>query len=203
MVKKLKKKVKAQDGEAGPGTKESEPSGTKANEDVKPSAATKVLQPEPEPVDEDFDIFADAGEYTGLDLGDDGDGDSDAEEGAVKEDTERQRDEELVAPRKWFNDDEQLVTPEVPEDNAKGKSHSSTSEPALVTSREPDEPEEGEEPEDAPMRLVPLASSSVPSIRDILVADEEEERQEKRRAKKEKKKGLLTDAAKVDRDYQR
>ena len=53
------------------------------------------------------------------------------------------------------------------------------------------------------MRLAPLASSAVPSIRDLLAMDQEEEKREKRKAKKEKRKGQLTDAAKVDRDYQR
>ena len=69
------------------------------------------------------------------------------------------------------------------------------------------------------MRLQPLASSAMPSIRDMLAMSEEAEKAELRKARKEKRKrggggeggggggGEKKDAAnlkaKVDRDYQR
>ena len=60
------------------------------------------------------------------------------------------------------------------------------------------------------MRLQPLSSSALPSIRDFLAMDEAAEAVEKRRKRKEKKKsgggsGAGTKSAedKVNRDYQR
>ncbi len=65
--------------------------------------------------------------------------------------------------------------------------------------------------EERPMRLQPLSSSVVPSIKDLLAASDEVEKAVKRKARKEKKKapGGAGDSiekdtkAKVDRDYQR
>ena len=83
---------------------------------------------------------------------------------------------------------------------------------------EPDEEEEeGEMEEERPMRLQPLASSAMPSIKDLLAMDDAMEKEDKRRARKEKKKkgggggasgggGVPSEKdtkAKVDRDYQR
>ena len=45
-----------------------------------------------------------------------------------------------------------------------------------------------QEEEEQPMRLQPLASSTVPSIREILAADQTAEKEEARKARKEKKK---------------
>ena len=70
-----------------------------------------------------------------------------------------------------------------------------------------------EEEEERPMRLQPLASSAMPSIKDMLAMSEEAEKAEKRRLRKEKKKsggggggGGTSEKdtkAKIDRDYQR
>ncbi|KAI0705234.1 RED-like protein N-terminal region-domain-containing protein [Cytidiella melzeri] len=161
----------------------------------------KPADPQPPQMEEDFDIFAGAGEYTGLDLGDEeADEDSGAEPGAIVDDT-RADAVDSIPRRKWFDtEDEPAPSTEPHQDRSKSQPVEALSHPIGI----PDEPEEGEEPdEDTPIRLAPLASSAVPSIRDILAADQEEEKQEKRRARKEKKKGNLSAAGKVDRDYQR
>ncbi|KAI0687988.1 RED-like protein N-terminal region-domain-containing protein [Cytidiella melzeri] len=151
---------------------------------------------QPPQMEEDFDIFAGAGEYTGLDLGDEeADEDSGAEPGAIVDDT-RADAVDSIPRRKWFDtEDEPAPSTEPHQDRSKSQPVEALSHPIGI----PDEPEEGEEPdEDTPIRLAPLASSAVPSIRDILAADQEEEKQEKRRARKEKKKGNLSAAGKVD-----
>ena len=56
------------------------------------------------------------------------------------------------------------------------------------------------------MRLQPLASSTVPSIREILAADQAAEKEEARKARKEKKKkgkGEMSEEAKINRDLQK
>lgn len=173
---------------------------TQANGE-KPLTATSSRPAESEPVDEDFDIFAGAGEYTGLDLGDDdGDAESDTEPGAIADTAEPA--ESTAVQRKWFDTNEEPSTNTHAEPSASNpKSPSPTPTPRPPSHSQ--EPEEGEEPEESLTRLMPLSSSM--SIRDILAADAEEEKAEKRRARKEKKKkgGDLDAAGKVDRDYQR
>ncbi|KAI0083950.1 RED-like protein N-terminal region-domain-containing protein [Irpex rosettiformis] len=168
--------------------------------DAKPPApiATKLAEPEPESIDEDFDIFAGAGEYTGLDLGDDdGDAESETEPGVIADDAESM--EPIIPQAKWFETEEEPSRSKSRSPPPSREAHRLPSQPP----HGPGEPEEGEEPEEEPaMRLVPLSTSM--SVRDILAADEEEEKAEKRRARKEKKKkGELSTAGKVDRDYQR
>ena len=68
-----------------------------------------------------------------------------------------------------------------------------------------------EEEEERPVRLQPLASSAMPSIKEMLAMSEEMEKAEKRKARKEKRKGggggggpsEKDTKAKLDRDYQR
>ena len=73
----------------------------------------------------------------------------------------------------------------------------------------PSEPEDGEEEEERPVRLQPLASSAIPSIRDLLEMDASSGKGGKRVAKKGKKKEKTAggeggvDKNKIDRDYQR
>lgn len=137
--------------------------------------------PEPEPLDGEFDIFAGAGEYTGVDLGDD-----DESEGEISE-TEGKRARTSATPdadappsRHWFETEEEKA-----QRTSASPPRSKSSPPEMI----PEEREEGEEEEEeAPARLAALASSSIPSIRDFLAMDAEAEKAEKRRAKKEKKK---------------
>ncbi|KAH9967233.1 hypothetical protein BC827DRAFT_1373484 [Russula dissimulans] len=127
--------------------------------------------------EEDFDIFADAGEYKGLEFGSD-DG----------SETDHQRPhhpgpsvtlaEDVPAPPGggWF-DDEAQPEPKVP--------------PPLPPAEKPTSvPEATAEAEEEQLaRLAPLTSSAMPSIRDFLAMDEAVEKEEKRKARKEKRKG--------------
>lgn len=161
------------------------------------SQAPKIVapaEPEPEPSDDDTDIFAGVGEYTGVDLGDDSDED-------INEDKADVRDETPDPPPlkgKWIEVDEPgapaPARPTSPEQAASGP-------PPPRRSASP-EREDGEAEEQF-TRLAPLASSAIPSIKELLAMDDEVEKKEKRKARKEKKKGNLTAEGKVDRDYQR
>lgn len=135
--------------------------------------------PEPEAEGEDFDIFAEAGEYKGMDLESDDSNDEEPEKSRHKSPRqEPQAESAIVPPRKgWFEDaagpkPEKLPTPGPAE------------QPPL-----PEPPAEVEAEEEKGGRLAPLNSSAMPSIRDFLAMDEAEEKAEKRRARKEKKKG--------------
>ncbi|KAI0358033.1 hypothetical protein OH77DRAFT_1449566 [Trametes cingulata] len=181
--------------------------------------------PEPEPIDEDFDIFADAGEYTGVDLGDESD-ESDADRPARSGGEEGEvPDSGAPPPRKWLatSDDERESSRAIsqpparstrsPSRSASPQRRAGASQKAPVV--EDAEMEEGEEEEERPVRLQPLASSALPSIKDLLAMSEEAEKAEKRRLRKEKKKaggggggggGAPSEKdtkAKVERDYQR
>jgi len=170
--------------------------------------------PDPEPADEVFDIFADAGDYEGVNFDDDDDDDDDknAERKAPPE-VAIPPEEELdqPPPRKWFDDDELPPpppehSPTVPADS-KGKGKAGNR-----ASQGPSDNEEGEleaEP-DKPMRLAPLASSSLPSIRDVLAVDSALDEKDKRKARKEKRKAggggegkKVSAEAKLNRDYQK
>ncbi|KAI8996507.1 RED-like protein N-terminal region-domain-containing protein [Trametes punicea] len=202
--------------EAGPSRSTAEP----------PPAAV----PHPEPPDEDFDIFADAGEYTGVDIGDISDeSDEDRSESpGTKHEGREEADilgQDAPPPRKWLatSDDEHessrgISQPPPPARSVSGKSQSRSVSPqrraaSVHKSPVPAEDGEAEDDEERPMRLQPLASSAVPSIKDLLAMSEEAEKAEKRRARKEKKKAGLGGGggagaekdtkAKVERDYQR
>ncbi|OCH96311.1 hypothetical protein OBBRIDRAFT_232289 [Obba rivulosa] len=161
----------------------------------------KPLEPEPAPPDEDFDIFADAGEYTGVELGDD-DEDSESDQGQRGEKEEREQGEIPPAAQavraRWIDVEEDERA-----SSAKAGSVPPTRTPEPTKSLSP-RPVEGEE-EEQPMRLQPLASSAIPSIRDLLEADKAADKSQKWRERKEKKKqdkGKV-DKEKVDRDYKR
>ncbi|THH16968.1 hypothetical protein EW146_g3764 [Bondarzewia mesenterica] len=160
-------------------------------------------QPEPEPMDEVFDIFAGAGEYEGIDLGDD-DEDS-AEDGEEKPPRDRSpaaREAlttaipESARRRKWFDEPE----PEQPGPSTSTAGPAESSTKSKSRSPPPPDVEEGEEEEVT--RLMPLASSAVPSIKELLAMDEAVEKGKKRKARKEKK-GKGGGGDKLDRDYQR
>ncbi|KIJ55340.1 hypothetical protein M422DRAFT_774401 [Sphaerobolus stellatus SS14] len=156
-----------------------------------------------EPLDNEFDIFADAEEYKGLELEDEDeveDAKIKATESARKPSPEPGEVPQTLPPRKWFDDPEE-------EKMASGSGLSIANRKSSSPSPENAVPEDEEEP-DLPMKLVPLASSAVPSIRDLLAMDQQAELEAKRKAKKEKKKkdgakNELSESAKIDRDYQK
>ncbi|KAG8892872.1 hypothetical protein FRC00_011366 [Tulasnella sp. 408] len=123
--------------------------------------------------DEDIDIFAGVGDYEGVDLGDD------SEDDKPRPARKGENDEPSVSgpPKRvnWFGEEE----PEPPVVLSKPKPPTPPPAP---------EKEEGEEEEDKPVRLAPLASSSIHDIKSFLDVDKALEKEEKRKARKEKKK---------------
>ncbi|KAI0675707.1 RED-like protein N-terminal region-domain-containing protein [Trametes maxima] len=205
---------------AGPSNAEKGEQAEAGPSSAAPPPNLPVPPPEPEPIDEDFDIFADAGEYTGVDLGDDSDeNDGEGERPGVSAGAgaDEREDGEVQGPRrKWLatSDDEReparAITPAARATRSLSPEHRTggSHRPRGVEEGEMDE--EGEEEEERPMRLQPLASSALPSIRDLLAMSDDVEKAEKRRARKEKNKaggggapGEKETKAKVERDYQR
>ncbi|KAI0924909.1 hypothetical protein AcW2_005645 [Taiwanofungus camphoratus] len=173
-----------------------------------------AIEPEPEQFEENFDIFADAGEYTGIDLGDDEDLEGNDEGEKVLED---EIEDAPPTGGKWFATEEAGrdsspapgALPPAPANSAQSKSSRS---PPPVQGRSPPQilaREEDQEEDEVPMRLQPLASSALPSIRDLLAMDSAADKVDKRRARKEKNKDKRgagdgkVDKNKLDRDYQR
>jgi IK cytokine len=155
--------------------------------------ASATAESEPEPIPEDFDIFADAGDYEGIDLGDDDDDDKGPIQapGSPKEPS-------MIPRKRWFETDEDQRPQPDTSKTAESKAHS------------PPPPTSDEEDSEQPTRLVPLQTSAIPSIRDLLAMDGAQDKRKKRKDKKkggkdvnpeEKKK--VTAEAKVDRDYKR
>ncbi|KAK2463538.1 hypothetical protein APHAL10511_004289 [Amanita phalloides] len=142
---------------------------------------TQAQEQEPEPFPEEFDIFADVGEYEGLDLG-----------GEVEGDTKQAVHEgpASVIPQRWIAMEEEDLSPELPGNESLSlKLHS----PPRHRSRSPDHngrpiPEAAEMEDEKPVRLQPLESSALPSIKDFLALQEAAEAEDKRKKRKEKKK---------------
>ncbi|CCM02575.1 uncharacterized protein FIBRA_04678 [Fibroporia radiculosa] len=162
---------------------------------------------ETEPIEEDFDIFAGAGEYTGVDLGDDDESDGEAHEDRPENEFREATSNEPPTRGGWFvTDEEDRQRSLTPPRKSAEPSRSSVAEPPPPASVHSDEEEEAEE---RPMRLQPLASSALPSIRDLLELDSTTEKADKRRARKEKNKDKhvggdgKTDKNKLERDYKR
>ncbi|KAK7687833.1 hypothetical protein QCA50_009052 [Cerrena zonata] len=177
-------------------------------------------EPEPEPIDEDFDIFAGAGEYAGVDLGSSSDS-----EGEVQNPTNtkpahasRSSSPQPIPAKKWFDDVDEDRPLKRNSSRPRSKSRSRPTggdvEMGSPRSRSPSRPQSGRSPnrsdeledgeeDEVPMRLQPLSSSAVPSIREILAMDEDAEKAAKRKARKEKKGKKLDKEGKVERDYQR
>ncbi|KAI0788741.1 RED-like protein N-terminal region-domain-containing protein [Abortiporus biennis] len=162
-------------------------------------------QVEPEPIDEDFDIFAGAGEYEGIDLGS-SDSESEAEGNKTRNTKGKENDHEEheepipELPRKanWFDNS---PSPSRSRSRSPPPEPSSTHQPPIPSSSKtrsrsgsphPPLPAADSDSEDVhaggPVRLQPLTSSSIPSIREILAMDSEREKEEKRKARKEKNK---------------
>ncbi|PFH51801.1 hypothetical protein AMATHDRAFT_141736, partial [Amanita thiersii Skay4041] len=160
---------------------------TPVRNDGPPPASTSNLPPsEPEPILEDFDIFADVGEYQGLDLGDEdeNDGQNDVASNQITDETHEGTS--TAVPQRWIPmDEDDLLMPsmdpvEIP---PKPRPTSPCSGRRMSVSPERQEEEEGK-----PMRLQALSSSALPSIKDFLAMDEAAQAEEKRRKRKEKKK---------------
>jgi IK cytokine len=130
---------------------------------------------EPEPVEDDFDIFADAGEYKGIDLGSDDDNSDTGQEEAPQPGPSVAREEDAPTPllRDWFGG---AVEPEAEVTPSKVVA-TTVLETRIETEEEPS------------ATLVPLVSSAMPSIREFLAMDEAVEKEKKRKARNEKRKG--------------
>ena len=148
------------------------------------SAPTRPIQTEIR--EDDFDIFADAGEYKGVEVESDDDDDDKGPEASHKRPPHARpsvtsADDASALPRGgWFDDDAAEPEPE-PEPEAPPQK-APTEQPAPA-------PDARVEAEEQPTQLAPLTSSAMPSIRDFLAMDEAVEKEEKRKARKEKRKG--------------
>jgi IK cytokine len=164
--KKKKRKVKDQ---RGNGTSPPAP-----QDQIASTSGPRKPSPEPEAEGEDFDIFAEAGEYKGLESDDSID---EEPEKSRHRSPPRQAESAIVPPRRgWFDDAAESKPEKLP---AAGPAEQPP----------PPEPVEAEAEEGQAGRLAPLNASAIPSIRDFLAMDEAVEKEEKRRARKEKRKG--------------
>ncbi|KDQ19192.1 hypothetical protein BOTBODRAFT_28680 [Botryobasidium botryosum FD-172 SS1] len=159
-----------------------------------------VLRPPPPPAqeeapDEDFDIFADVGEYEGIDLGG-----SDDEDGAARRpDLDRAAEVASNDPPKkmnWFDDPPSPSPPPA------------VLPPVLQPKASAADDGVHADEDAGPMRLAPLEDSEIPSIRELLEMDAEAGKEQKRKARKEKNKNKaegkkLTQESKLNRDLQK
>lgn len=163
-----------------------------------------VVEHDPEP-EEEVDIFAGAGEYNGLDSDDDEDMDGEDEHPTTHKTDVLEAGEERDPPKvphRWIEVDDPGPAPVQPNLlSSTLKSHSSAPGP--------EEQDEDVDEAEQPVRLVPLASSALPSIKDFLAMDDAAGSSKKRRKRKDKKGNDDEDSkkraveAKVDRDYKR
>lgn len=167
-----------------------------------------LMKPTVDLEDDNFDIFGDAGDYKGLDTDSDSDSDSGLDETQKKEAVTANEHEEHkpeikseVSPvpnphastskRKYFDDDdEEENEPDTtaPSQVTKlGAANASANADRLRRSGAgsraagADEPEDGEEEQQRPMRLQPLSKSAIPNVKDLLDMDREAEKEEKRK----------------------
>ena len=171
-------------------------------------AQVKPKTPEPEgPIDDDFNIFADAGEYEGIDIGDDDDDDDENVPRVTRKTEERDESSSSTAPQRWIPDETEppSTKPSIPP-LSKATTQSPPSSHKVVS--------EDEAEDDRPIRLVPLSSSALPSIKDFLAMEQAGGSYDKKKKRKGKKKAGADDdnnegqkqksvEAKVDRDYKR
>lgn len=190
--KKKKKKKKVVDGKPSV-SEDNVASSSKPTPAPEPSpSVVAVAEPEPD----DFDIFEGAGDYEGL--GDDDDDDDD----------ETGNDRKLMPPPP--------VKPTLDEPSRKGKGWFGGDDPepaAVIAPPSPPPVEDGEveEEEAVPVKLTPLASSSIPSIKDILAMDDAANALDKKRKRKDKKKAgagtgekaQISAEDRAERDYKR
>ncbi|TEB33182.1 hypothetical protein FA13DRAFT_1730943 [Coprinellus micaceus] len=162
--KKKKRKVDANSGDA------TNPKASENGSQISATPARPSAPPEPELVDNDLDIFADAGEYEGLGVGDDDDDEEDTAREVRKPVTMEDEEEGEFVPRQWIS----------VEDDAEPPRHS-PSHPRVGSDVEMDE--EGEE---RPMKLKPLASSAF-DIKELLEMDRAATSSRKNKKRKDKK----------------
>lgn len=198
---KVKKKKGKEGGEPKKKKRKAEPSAVDGGEQDSPPQDTTTAPPPPgehqasnstlprpiqqETEEDDFDIFADAGEYKGMEFGSDDDDDEGSEKGIERPSDSRPlvpsaEDVSASSRRGWFDD------------AAEPEPEASPPVPALQTAADqptavPEAGVEAEEEEQA--QLAPLTSSAIPSIRNFLAMDAAIEEKEKRKARKEKRKG--------------
>ncbi|KZT59058.1 hypothetical protein CALCODRAFT_213532 [Calocera cornea HHB12733] len=185
--KKKKKKAKVVSDAAGalPMPEESHAKrldGPKLATEPEPARLPEPPLPPPGPeVDMEEDIFAGAGVFEGYDVSSDEEGE--AAEGSKP--APAGPAESLAAPppgkANWFNESSRSPSPPPVARRA-------PTPPARPSASAAGEGEEGEEEgaeEDGEMRLRPLESSSIPSIRELLSLDREESARAKRRARKD------------------
>ncbi|KAG6868073.1 hypothetical protein C0993_007806 [Termitomyces sp. T159_Od127] len=182
-------------------------------ESSKATAPASLPPPAPEPgieaLPEDFDIFADAGEYEGIQL-DSTSEDEDESEHRKKRDFGSERELEIAPNRRWIDTGSPEPEPE-PSKPELLKSVLASSSTAAPPPRTETEEREDEGDKARPMRLVPLTSSALPSIKDFLAAEKaasgsgkwkKRKGQEGKGDSKEGGKKKNPDA-KADRDYKR
>ena len=198
---KAKKKKRKEGSEPKKKKRKVEPSAVDDGEQASPPKDTTTAPPPPvehqaststlpqpiqqETEEDEFDIFADAGEYKGMEFGSDDDNDEGSEKGHERPSNSRPLvpsvdDVSASSRRGWFDDAAEPkpeASPPVPAPQI------AADEPTPV----PEAGVEAEEEEQA--QLAPLTSSAIPSIRDFLAMDAVIEEKEKRKARKEKRKG--------------
>ncbi len=174
-----------------------------------PPVPVKIKPQEPtEPFDDDFDIFADAGEYDGLNFDSEDEGDKPSHKPVVGVDLAESPSSDL--PTRWVETDEPIFQEPARaiEQPLNNNSHRSPS-PSQQLSDGDEDMESGKT-----MRLVPLSGSAVPSIKDLLAMDKAAGAYSKNKKRKDKKKSTAEDdeganskkktlEEKVDRDYKR
>lgn len=180
-VKKKKRKVDevveqiSKDQSSAPGVESVFP--VPAPENGKPSKPSGF-----EDIDEDFDIFAGAGEYTGVEIDDDdGENDENRSETYVGHDRAELLPSTLPQ-RRWIAMDDELER--LPP--------AKLIQPLQSTPPTDSRPDEAQETVERPMRLAPLESSAIPSIKDLLDMDDaanKHDRKQKRKEKKSRKRG--------------
>lgn len=182
--KKKKRKVERSTVDAGeqPGPKGKATPPPPVEQVASTSALTKTIQAET--AEDDFDIFADAGEYKGVELGSDEEEEKETghERPPHPGPTVTSAEDKPVPPSKgWFDD----ATEPAPE-----------AQPPQTPAEQPTPVPEAtvEAEEEQPARLAPLTTSAMPSIRDFLAMDEAVEKEKKRKARKEKRKGKSMDS---------
>lgn len=181
-----KKKKRKVEGTTADETSKSAPA-PNGPEPTQKTASTPALQVhEPESLDDDFDIFAGAGEYAVIDIDEDEDEGGSAQPKLTHDKTDVEEGEVAApAPRRgWFDDEERepILPPKPADDQIQAPKIS-----AVATSIQPAQSDEEME-DDRPMRLAGLESSTVPSIKDLLEMDDAAARYEKQQKRKEKKK---------------
>ncbi|KAF9224007.1 hypothetical protein BS17DRAFT_780343 [Gyrodon lividus] len=151
-----------------------------AERKIAEALASKATEKNPDPalLDEDFDIFAGAGDYEGF-LDEEEPDELDKTKATPVAEGSRSPIPPSHTVKDWFDG----PRPDVQQIPIATSSRASTPKsPPVNIEMEPAEEEEGER------RLKPLESSALPSIREFLAIDEAAEKAEKRKARKEKKK---------------